>query len=187
MATNSAINTSDPIVVGSGGTGAATFTSHGILAGGATTAITATAELTNGQILVGSTGNAAVAATITAGTGVVVTNAAGAITLALGSVPVGYSHVSAGTYTLALTDAGTLIRADACTITIPTNTDVPFPIGTHIWVEQLDSGAKLVKFAGAAGVTVYSTGNLVACANSEAVIQTIKLYTNTWIVFGKLA
>ena len=44
--------------------------------------ITSTAAATNGQLLIGSTGAAPVAATLTAGTNVYVTNAAGSITLA---------------------------------------------------------------------------------------------------------
>ena len=39
-------------------------------------------ELTNGQVLIGSTGNAPVAATLTAGANVTITNAAGSITIA---------------------------------------------------------------------------------------------------------
>lgn len=44
--------------------------------------LASTAAATNGQILIGSTGAAPVAATLTAGTGVSVTNAAGSITIA---------------------------------------------------------------------------------------------------------
>jgi len=50
-----------------------------VSAGGA---ITEAAALTNGQLLIGSTGAAPVAATLTAGNGIVITNAAGAITIA---------------------------------------------------------------------------------------------------------
>jgi len=46
------------LTVGHGGTGAATFTSHGVLLGNTTSAITATAAGTTGQILTGVTGSA---------------------------------------------------------------------------------------------------------------------------------
>lgn len=65
-----------------GGTGANTFTDHGILIGNATNAVSATAELANGELLIGSTGNAPVPATLTAGTNVTITPTAGAITIA---------------------------------------------------------------------------------------------------------
>lgn len=65
-----------------GGTGATSFTNHGILIGNVSNAISATAELANGELLIGSTGSAPVPATLTAGTGVTVTNGAGSITIA---------------------------------------------------------------------------------------------------------
>ena len=70
------------LIVGRGGTGANTFTDHGILIGNATNAVSATAELANGELLIGSTGNAPVPATLTAGTNVTITPTAGAITIA---------------------------------------------------------------------------------------------------------
>ena len=70
------------LAVGRGGTGATTFTANGILIGNTTSAISATAELANGQLLIGSTGNAPVPAALTAGTGVTVTNGSGSITIA---------------------------------------------------------------------------------------------------------
>jgi hypothetical protein len=47
-----------PIAVVEGGTGAATFTSHGVLLGNGTSAISATAAGTTGQVLTGVTGSA---------------------------------------------------------------------------------------------------------------------------------
>lgn len=69
-----------------GGTGATTFTDHGILIGNATNPVSATAELANGQLLIGSTGNAPVPATLTQGTDISITNASGGITINHGTV-----------------------------------------------------------------------------------------------------
>lgn len=69
-----------------GGTGANTFTDHGILIGNATNPVSATAELANGELLIGSTGNAPVPATLTQGTDISITNASGGITINHGSV-----------------------------------------------------------------------------------------------------
>ena len=69
-----------------GGTGANTFTDHGILIGNATNPVSATAELANGQLLIGSTGNAPVPATLTQGTDISITNASGSITINHGTV-----------------------------------------------------------------------------------------------------
>jgi len=46
----------DPLIVGKGGSGAATFTDHSILLGSGTDAFTALGAATNGQIPIGSTG-----------------------------------------------------------------------------------------------------------------------------------
>lgn len=56
MATNNAINTGKPIEVGNGGTGATTFTAHGVIIGEAGSALAATTAGTTGQVLIGSTG-----------------------------------------------------------------------------------------------------------------------------------
>jgi len=74
------------LIVGRGGTGANTFTDHGILIGNATNPVSATAELANGQLLIGSTGNAPVPATLTQGTDISITNASGGITINHGTV-----------------------------------------------------------------------------------------------------
>ena len=71
--------------VTNGGTGASSLTGNGVLtmnAGG--TALVST-SLTNGQLLIGSTGAAPVAATLTAGTGITITSVAGSITIATNS------------------------------------------------------------------------------------------------------
>ena len=54
-----------PFPVESGGTGAATFTDHGVLIGSGTGAITAASVGTNGQLLIGSTGADPAYATVT--------------------------------------------------------------------------------------------------------------------------
>jgi hypothetical protein len=80
MATNNAINAPIPFQPPVGGTGLATLTAHGILVGEGTSPVTPIV-LTNGQILVGSTGVDPVAATLTAVSGVSITVGAGSITV----------------------------------------------------------------------------------------------------------
>lgn len=72
------------LTVGNGGTGASTFTDHGILLGSGTGAVTPTAALTNGQLLIGSTGADPVPASLTQGAnqGVTITGGAGSLALA---------------------------------------------------------------------------------------------------------
>jgi len=65
-----------------GGTGVSTLTSHGVLMGNGASDIQATAEPSNGQLLIGKTGDFPVLATLTDGAGTLITEGAGTITIA---------------------------------------------------------------------------------------------------------
>lgn len=74
-------------IVGNPGTNTLTaqltgLTNHAILVGAGSSTITNIGPLINGQLLIGSTGIDPVGATLTAGTGISITNAAGSITIA---------------------------------------------------------------------------------------------------------
>jgi len=71
----------NPLPVNQGGTGRQTLTANAILLGAGTSPIASVGPLTNGQLIVGSTGNVPVATTLTAGAGIQITNAAGSITI----------------------------------------------------------------------------------------------------------
>ena len=73
-----------PLSVASGGTGAVTFTDHGILFGSGTSAITASAAMTDGKLLIGKTGSDPSLATLTATANETsVTTGAGTVTIGL--------------------------------------------------------------------------------------------------------
>ena len=67
------------LAVANGGTGATTLTDGGILLGSATSAVTATAQPTNGQLLIGSTAGDPVLSQLTAGANITINNTAGGI------------------------------------------------------------------------------------------------------------
>jgi hypothetical protein len=84
---NGAVTLSLPSTLSLGGVTATSITDSGLTANsflfsGTGGLLTTTAAPTNGQLLIGSTGAAPVAATLTAGTGISVTNGAGSITIA---------------------------------------------------------------------------------------------------------
>lgn len=81
MATNNSINAPFPITAAQGGTGVASPTIHSILVSQGSSAASPKV-LTNGQLLIGSTGADPVGATLTQGAGVTITNGAGTITIA---------------------------------------------------------------------------------------------------------
>ena len=73
---------SDTVTVAKGGTGATSLTDGGVLLGSGTDAITATAVLGNGQLLIGDNSTDPAVATLTEGSNVTITNGAGTITIA---------------------------------------------------------------------------------------------------------
>lgn len=98
------------------------------------------------------------------------------------------NSVTGATYTLALSDAGKLIKASrssAQTITIPANASVAFETGTEIEIVQYGSGA--VTIAGASGVTIRSVDNSKTTAGIYNTITLKKMATNEWLLAGGLA
>jgi hypothetical protein len=118
-ATGGVITVAGTLVVANGGTGATTLTSHGILMGSGTSAITATAEPSDGQLLIGSTGDYPQLGTITNGTGIDVSVGAGALEVAVADTavtPGSYgSDTEVGTFTV--DQQGRLTAAANVTIT----------------------------------------------------------------------
>jgi hypothetical protein len=95
------------------------------------------------------------------------------------------------TYTLVLADANRLLNftnSSGCTITVPNNSSVAFPVGTVIALVQ--SGAGTVNVARASGVTVNGassgTTSLVNARYRSAATLT-KTATNTWLLSGAVA
>jgi hypothetical protein len=71
-----------PLPVAYGGTGNTTFATDAIIITQGSGAFTTVGPLTNGQTLIGVTGGVPIASTLTAGTGIAITNGSGTITIA---------------------------------------------------------------------------------------------------------
>jgi len=176
------------LAVTEGGTGASTLTDHGVLVGSGTSAITALAVGTDGQVLVGSSGADPVFATIaSADNSIDITGGAGTLDLSVsGVLPI---NAQTGTsYTLVLTDAGKLVtcsNAGGITFTVPPNSSVAFTTGTQILVSQI--GAGTVTLTEGSGVTINSRGSLVDTNGQYATVALIKTDTDTWLASGDLA
>lgn len=102
------------------------------------------------------------------------------------------SSQQSGSYTLVLTDAGTVVEgtgASAANLTIPPNSSVSFPLNTYIEVHQYGAG-QLTIVAGS-GVTLrYHSPTSAAAAKTAAQYATVGLRqraTNEWVVAGDLA
>jgi len=101
----------------------------------------------------------------------------------------GVSNVSiqGGNYTLALADAGGMVRMNvggANTLTVPSNGSVAFPVGTIINVMQYGPGNTTIAAAG--GVTLRYTPGL-RFIGQFALATLVKLATDEWAVSGNLA
>jgi len=94
------------------------------------------------------------------------------------------SSVSSNAYTLILSDASKLIQmtsASANVITVPTDSSVPFPIGTNIDIVQIGTGQTSV--AGASGVTVNARNGLKINGQFSGA-SLVKRAANTWLLIG---
>ena len=103
---------------------------------------------TNGQIIIGSTGAFPVAATITAGTNITVTNGAGSITIAATNDPGPFTEVSGTTQTIAVNNRYSANNASTVTFTLPATA----AIGDTF--ELMGKGAGLIAIAQSSGQTI---------------------------------
>jgi hypothetical protein len=169
------------IGLANGGTGAATLTQHAVLLGNGTSAISGT-SLTNGQLLIGSTGNAPVAATLTDGTGVSITEGSGTITVAIGqavgtSDAVTFSGVTVSGLTASqyVKTNGSSALASAATIPASDVTSIPYDLPAEIpGVPPVST--RIVNFIAVRPFTLLSSGHQGAqlIPASSNVVCTIK-------------
>lgn len=140
---------------------------------------TTTQVLTDGQILIGSTGNAPAAATLTQGAGVTITNGAGTITIAASAGGLAWSAVDTNTNAVANNGYITTHAANRVVITLPTT----FAVGNTITV--VGSGAGMFQVLSQAGNTIkfgaLSTkdGGYINASVANCAISMIGLVANT--------
>lgn len=91
------------------------------------------------------------------------------------------------TYTLALTDNDALITfssASAVSLTVPNNSTVAFPIGSHVKFAQMGTGQ--ITVLADAGVAVFGDPGL-KIASQYGAAELYKTAINTWLLVGRLA
>jgi len=126
MATGNAINANSSGLVrydGAGTFDGVTTTQFGVQIGAASNGLSSQL-LTDGQLVIGSTGVAPVAATLTAGTGVSITNAAGSITVAASGGGLTWTVVTGVSQTLAVNNGYIANNAGTVAFTLPTTAAV---------------------------------------------------------------
>jgi hypothetical protein len=177
-ATSTGIQTLSSVGVWSG----STVTQYGTLIGAASNAVSSLGVATNGQLAIGSTGVSPVLATITAGTGITVSNGAGTITLSVSNDGIAWSETS-GVFTAAVENGYSL--TGAATATLPagpsTGNTIIFQCNTASAVVITAAGSQIIRVgssASSAGGTVTST------AIGNALTLTYSATNTVWIARG---
>lgn len=161
-------NSTTPLSTTQGGSGVSAPTAHGILVAEGAGAFSPKV-LTNGQLLIGSTGADPVGASLTAGTGISITPGAGTITIA-NTEPAGttWTVETAGPVTIAASNGYFANSASPITFTLP----VTAAVGDTFQVASMNSGGFTVaQNAGQQIIlgnesTTSGTGGSIASASS---------------------
>ena len=123
MGTQNSINLNAAGIAGYDGAGtfnASTMTQHSLLLGGANShTINDLGVATNGQLPIGSTGADPTLATLTAGTGISIANAAGSITISGTGSALTWTDVTGTTQAMAVNNGYTANNAGLVTLTLP--------------------------------------------------------------------
>lgn len=116
-------------------------------------------------------------------------NAAGTALEFVSAGSVGVKSLTSTAYTLAALDAGQLLVMDntaAITVTVPTAASLgasTFDVGATVCLKQHNQGQ--VTIAPAAGVTVYSSDNLMKTRGQHAQVALIYLGGDAWQLIGE--
>lgn len=188
MSTNNSINLSlagIPVYNGAGVFSATTTTLNAILYGGASNSISNLGPLTNGQLAIGSTGTAPVAAALTAGAGISIVNAAGSITIATSGGGMTWSTVTGTTQAIVADNGYVANNAAVVTFTLPATASV----GDTFIIEGLGAGGwSIAQNAGqlihlGSSVSTTGTGGSVSSTNQyDAVTVNCIVANTTWTV-----
>lgn len=184
MAFNNAINAPTPFSVANGGTGVQTFTQYGILYGDGTDPVAVTAALTDGQLLIGSTGNAPVPATLTAGAGISITEAAGSITIAATEAQ-SWVEVTGTTQQMAINTSYIANNVALVTLTLPATAAV----GSRVVVAGVGAGgwqiaqnaSQMIHFGNVTSATG-ATGFIASTHQRDTVELVCVVADNEWQV-----
>lgn len=170
-----------------GGTGVASPTAHSLPVAEGSSAFTFVGPLTNGQLLIGSTGANPVAAALTAGPGISLSNGAGSITISGTGSGIGWTEVTGTTQAMAADSGYIANNAGLVTLTLPAIA----ALGTAISLIGKGAGGWLIAQnalqiiqVGSLGSTA-GVGGSVASTNRYDSINLICTTANTiWTTLG---
>lgn len=192
MATGNAINANSTGLVrydGAGTFSGVTVTNHSPLIGAAANGITSLGPLTNGQLVIGNTGNDPTAATLSAGTGVSISNGAGTITVNAVGAGLTWTTVTGATQTMAVNNGYVANRAGTVAFTLPTTSavgDIVAVTGINTatgWSIAYTTNQQI--FFGTSSATL-STGTLASVNIRDTVFLVCVTANLTWNVFSSI-
>jgi hypothetical protein len=158
-----------PIPVKDGGTGAQTLTNHCVLLGNGTNAVSAFSAATNGQLIIGNTGNAPSLATLTStGASITITNGAGTINLESAGGGGGASTFNADTGSATESLGAVTIAGDTTNIfTSGSGSTVTVSLGTNILLPNTNAAGTegIIEFGGASFINNYGSNNVFIGSN----------------------
>lgn len=192
MVTGNAINANSTGLVRYDGAGTftgVTVTNHNVLIGAASNGITSLA-LTNGQLAIGSTGADPSAATLSAGTGVSITNGAGSITISAAGGGLTWTVVTGTSQAAAVNNGYIANNAGQVVVTLPATSavgDVVAVTGINNatgWKVAQNAGNQI--FFGTTSTTAGTGGSLVSSATRDVVWLLCTSTSANWQVIGSI-
>lgn len=192
MALNNAINLAFPVSVAQGGTGLNTIPANRVLLGNGTSAVSSASALTDGQLLIGSTGSVPVAATLSAGAGISITPASGSITIAATGGGSGFAWTGQTSNVTAANNSGYICTGSTpIVITLPTTSSAVGDSFRVVNYTSQDAGWSITKGSsqkirfGTSLSTSATTGALAASAIGDTayIVCTVAGTTaSEWVV-----
>jgi len=188
MATGNSINANGVGLAkydGAGTWSTTTVTQHSVLIGGSSNAITSLA-LTNGQLAIGSTGADPSAATLSAGTGISISNGAGSITISGIGAGLTWSTITAN-QTAAINNGYVCNKSGTLVLTMPGTAAV----GTVIAAANLNTtnGTQFLSAnpgqltLGIASATA-NTGTFTSTQLGDMIFLVCVVANTTWFAYG---
>ena len=172
MPTINAINSNIPIEVSKGGSASTSFNINGAVISGATGTSPLTAlTLTDGQIVIGNTAGAPLAANLTAGSGISITNGANSVTIAATGTPT-TTEVTGTSQTMVANNDYIANNAGLVTLTLPATAALGSEIGIFYkgaggWLVAQGAGQQ-IRF-GTSTTTSGAGGSLASSAAGDCI------------------
>ena len=173
---------------GTSAVSASTVTQYAVLVGGASNAVSEVGPLTNGQLIIGSTSNAPSAATLTAGTGISITNAAGSITINGIGGGVTWEVVTDASKSAVVNYGYITNRSGGVTVTLPDTAAV----GSILRIAGMDGNWVIAQNAGETiyfglqNTTTGTGGSLTATDNRDCVELVCTVANTDWVVISSV-